>query len=428
MEDLISLNYQSYLTDTLALQGISGKTFKSRLADCLTALIASLIVFLIAFLLRYFGVSFTEMAKISGIMIIPFILFLITIIASPFIFLLSFVMLLYYYFKPQKTIICPFCENTHKIYSNVKSYVCDGCKNSIMFSQKESALDLHIFSCLICGSKWATTNNYGEGQCYCCGAFYNINETLIESVKEDYSCPVCNNELPKDLFVCYHCGEILLNPITTKSYSKTDNAFTMMFSRTPIPNNWGLDSITQRNNSDLGYLINSIWRLKKINDDIQNKKLPSDLILKFKESFELLSLFCLLNKYLISDYLIRMFDYILLQLYENLIKKDQGFYFYFTKRDTIKTYNNDFKKISDLYVTMINSNKFTSEKMNIWPNPIVNLEYDKTEFIDNHTFYQATVTNTVYINKFISAFDKNSYINFRLDQTILSRLTKIQNP
>jgi hypothetical protein len=425
---------EAYNKLTIAIQGNSGKTFKSRLSDCLAAIFGgSIIVVLILVLIvlkmvfhMNFAQSFRDIGPLLGI--VGLIFLILALIAAPLTLVLAPIMALYYYHKPQKEIVCPFCGKSHKVYQEVASYVCDNCKNVFLLKPQANTGAIFAAECPICHSKWATDEDHGNTCCNSCGATLSVRNMQIHVPESDTICTTCNQKMPAGMYFCANCGEFSKDPNSdsAEEFSKTDNALTQMFAKPPRNNQWGIDSITQRCNSSFGFLLRTVWSFREIKISLENSKVHSNIVADFQQTIEQLEFINNSDPSIFGKRFKQYLDGILSLIFRHLITETNRYYFYFALKKDIEEHNKVFKSISNSLATIVRASKpYDTEIVDDWPNPIIVLEHAKSEADGGSLRHYAKAQNIDQIRRFVDGASKDATSKDISNETLVGNFKKL---
>lgn len=388
---------------TINLQKMSGKTLKSRMQDCVLALVVSAIIIAIVILLRIFHINFAEFFSGQGVLlgIVGILYIAVGFVIAPIMFLLAPIMMIRYATMPRKTVVCPICSASHTVYAGVSSYICDQCGNLFLMSESIPQAPLFAVECPQCHSGFSLDEGISKMRCNNCGVNMAIEQKAVKRTDKHSICPLCGAKVWEDMYLCPSCGALHTDPNKElmEAYKKTDNAFTMMFAKMPVTNRWGFDAITQRNLTSVGQYAKAVWLRKEVRDRLANKdnKTNQDLI-DFKNVLNAL----VMAEAKKSPMLLFDLSELLYLTYEKYINEKGEYFFYFLSRDEIKRYRESCLEISKLYQTIAAGEAD-------WPEPIIDLEFTKSAITTNRQMvYLTRISNIEEIRRFIDRFAMRS--------------------
>lgn len=173
MDPMVSFPKQEFMEETKQMERSSGKTLASRIRDCVFSLVISAICAVLLFLIvwgsKADGFTFSGLGIFNLVLIALVILTFATLVISP-------IMMLYYACKSKKTVTCPFCAKSHRVFSDVSSCVCGDCGRMLLLKKyAEAPGSVIVARCPVCRFEFGAQENYGETRCNACGAALNIN-------------------------------------------------------------------------------------------------------------------------------------------------------------------------------------------------------------------------------------------------------------
>ncbi|MFS8084498.1 MAG: zinc ribbon domain-containing protein [Acidobacteriota bacterium] len=244
------------------LQDDSPKTPVSAMgtAGCIVGL--GVFVWVVFFGLRLFNISIEEFFRDSGTLLgIAGILLLILATLAPVIGAVLFVVALV---RPKRSVKCPFCLTDHSVYKTVRSYVCTGCAAVLRMPSAMTTDELVKVICPNCQTSWATTPDAGALQCFGCGLPIKVNEGQAKAAGRSIACWSCKAKILDGLFFCHHCGCLVTEPPELPRYAVHIDLHEMVFKTLPATTSDGMDVISLRANSPIGFLIRALWRAQAV--------------------------------------------------------------------------------------------------------------------------------------------------------------------
>ena len=108
--------------------------------------------------------------------------------------------------RPTKPVTCPVCGGQHRVYRNVRKFMCPDCR-ALLLLGKNASLAPRLVNCPYCGLPTATTDDHGPFLCPNCGV---VREPTGYSVGVGtQACPECRQSVPTGVIYCTSCGHIL---------------------------------------------------------------------------------------------------------------------------------------------------------------------------------------------------------------------------
>jgi len=229
-------------------------------AGCVVGL--GVFVWVVFFGLKFFGFSLEDFFKDSGaLMGIVGILLLLLATFSPIIGAVLFLVALV---RPKRSVKCPFCLADHSLYKPVRSYVCTECAAVLRIPSGTTTSDLVRVACPGCQTNWATPSNAGALRCFSCGLSVEVNEGQPKVAGQSMSCWSCIAQIREGVYFCEHCGCLVTEPAELPRYRVHTDLHEMIFKALPPTAPDGMDAISLRANSAVGFLVRALWRAQTV--------------------------------------------------------------------------------------------------------------------------------------------------------------------
>lgn len=239
-------------------QNDAPKTLASAMgnAGCVVGL--GVFVWVVFFGLKFFGFSLEDFFKDSGaLMGIVGILLLLLATLSPIIgaalFLIAMV-------RPKRSVKCPFCLTHHSLYKPVRSYVCTECATVLRIPSDKTTGDLVKVACPVCQTNWATPPNAGAMRCFGCGLPVEVTEGQPKVAGKPTGCRSCSAQIREGVYFCNHCGCLVTEPEELPRYTVQIDLHEMIFKTLPPTTPDGMDAISLRANSPIGFFVRALWK------------------------------------------------------------------------------------------------------------------------------------------------------------------------
>ena len=304
---------------------------------------------------------------------------------------------------PKITISCPFCGNSHTIFASVSSYICDQCNNLLLLNKTKPISPLFIAQCPICQSQWASSEELGNTRCNSCGVNVRIENSKVLLASQSINCTACGSKIYEGMYLCMSCEALHADRAKDQlgEYSKTDSAFTKMFSKLPEVNKWGYDAITQNYISEFGFYVKGIWLLKYLTESLPQN--AENFTTEFKNMLQSLAIASTYKHRFSNTAFASKLDNLLILYYKYVLNDDFTFKLDFDSKTSIESWRGRYAIMNKLYEAIINCNATHDKTLRtIWPVPIIDLVFDKTKASNNSIVYLAKAQNTDQIRQFIS--------------------------
>lgn len=248
--------------DLWTFQNDAPKTPSSAMSNAGCVVGLGVFVWVVFFGLKFFGFSLEDFFKDSGaLMGIVGILLLLLATFSPIIGAVLFLVALV---RPKRSVKCPFCLTDHSLYKPVRSYVCTECAAVLRIPSDTTTIELVKVACPGCRTNWGAPPNAGPMRCFSCGLHAEVKEGWPKVAGQSMSCWSCSGQIREGVYFCNHCGCLVTEPQELPRYSVHTDLHEMIFKTLPPTTPDGMDVISLRANSAVGFLVRAIWKAQTV--------------------------------------------------------------------------------------------------------------------------------------------------------------------